>query len=107
MERKLVNSSSIRSVGYDRQSQVLEIEFNSLAVYRYENVSEDTYREFMGAYSKGMFFTVYIRQNYPFRCIQGPAPKVKEDGKETQESVSRSVRQKDSPAKAKKRLKGI
>jgi hypothetical protein len=38
MLRTPVSSSALRSVGYDPQTQTLEIEFNSAEVYQYFNV---------------------------------------------------------------------
>jgi uncharacterized protein YijF (DUF1287 family) len=44
----------IRSVGYDPQHLLLEIEFCSGKVYQYERVVGDVYREFLSANSKGI-----------------------------------------------------
>jgi hypothetical protein len=35
MDRQRVNSSNLRSVGYDEEESVLEIEFQAGPVYRY------------------------------------------------------------------------
>ena len=39
MERKRVNASTIRSVGYDAARQTLEVEFTSGSIVRYSGVS--------------------------------------------------------------------
>lgn len=39
MKRTPVASSSLRSLGYDAAQQVLEVEFASGALYRYEQVA--------------------------------------------------------------------
>ena len=52
MDRQQVSSSSIRSVGYDPQTQTLELEFHNGGVYRYANVPEAVYRGLMLADSK-------------------------------------------------------
>ncbi len=65
MKRKPIESSMISSVGYDPVSEILEVEFNSGGVYQYGEVSEDIYRELMGAESKGQYFHAHILDQYP------------------------------------------
>lgn len=66
MERNYVTSSNIRSVGYDTDNQILEIEFNSGAVYRYSNVPNSEYEGMMNADSKGKYFHSNIKERYSF-----------------------------------------
>ena len=56
MEREYVESSNIRSVGYNQNTSTLEIEFNSGAVWQYYDVLENTYYELKSASSIGKFF---------------------------------------------------
>ena len=49
MERKRVNSSKIRSVGYDPKSQGLEVELSDGRVVLYSGVSPEVHRQFMAA----------------------------------------------------------
>jgi len=49
MERKRINSSKIRAVGYDPQSQTLEVEFSDGKVLAYRGVSPEVHRGFMAA----------------------------------------------------------
>lgn len=65
MERELVSSSNIRSIGYDADSMLLEIEFNSGAVYQYQGVPESEYDALMRAGSKGTYFNANIKNRYP------------------------------------------
>jgi len=51
MERKRVNSSKIRSVGYDEKSQVLEVELSNGQVYQYVKVYPEVFRRFMAVRS--------------------------------------------------------
>jgi len=44
MERKRVNSSRIRSAGYDPQKQQLEIEFSDGRIVSYRGVSPEVHR---------------------------------------------------------------
>ena len=70
MERTFVASSNLRSVGYDPQSQTLEIEFNSGGLYQYSNVPEDVYRGLMNASSHGRYFHQYIKNSYRYIPIR-------------------------------------
>ena len=66
MRREHVNSSAISSVGYDERSSVLEVEFQSGAVYDYFDVPPKVYRDLLKAPSKGSFVSRRIRDRYPF-----------------------------------------
>jgi hypothetical protein len=65
MRRQAVSSSTIASIGYDREEYLLEIEFVNESVYRYRLVPESVYRDLMGAPSQGRFFNQKIRDVYP------------------------------------------
>jgi 3-hydroxyisobutyrate dehydrogenase/2-hydroxy-3-oxopropionate reductase len=60
--RQAVVSTTVRSIGY--RDGTLEIEFVSGNVYRYFDVPEGLFREFMGAPSKGTFFNERIRDRF-------------------------------------------
>ena len=47
MERRRVNSSNIRSVGYDAGRQTLEVEFTSGSIVQYSECSPEVHRHFM------------------------------------------------------------
>lgn len=68
MERTPVTSTNIRAIGYDADSQTLEIEFNSGSVYDYAGVFQGEYDGFMSADSKGKYFHANIRNRYP--CVK-------------------------------------
>lgn len=65
MRRQAVSSSTIASIGYDRDQHVLEIEFVSGSVYRYRMVAPSVHRELMASSSHGRFFNTRIRDHYP------------------------------------------
>jgi len=65
MEREVVSSSNIRSIGYDSDSMTLEVEFNSGAVYQYQGVPQSEYDALMNAGSKGTHFNANIKNRYP------------------------------------------
>lgn len=64
MEREYVQSSMIKSFGFDSSSSTLEVEFNSGAVWQYFDVSESTYYQMKSAESCGKFFNANIRDQY-------------------------------------------
>jgi hypothetical protein len=66
MERNPVSSGSLNSVGYDPETQVLEIEFQSGEVYQYTGVPREVYAELMHSDSHGRFFLENIRDVYPY-----------------------------------------
>ena len=52
----------LRSVGYDAERRILEVEFHHGRIYQYLNVDENTYRELVEAASIGTYFNDNIRQ---------------------------------------------
>jgi KTSC domain-containing protein len=70
MERKRVNSSKIRSAGYDPKSQTLELEFSDGRVVAYRGVSSEVHRQFMAAPSPASFFEDKIDESYPSSRIK-------------------------------------
>ncbi|HSX17188.1 MAG TPA: KTSC domain-containing protein [Patescibacteria group bacterium] len=66
MDRILVNSSNLITVGYDAASKMLEVEFQSGKVYQYMNVPESLYQDLMTSTSKGQFFHDNIMNQYDF-----------------------------------------
>ena len=67
MERKRLNASSIRSVGYDPKTQVLEVEFSNGSIVQYERVSAEVHRRFLAAPSPGSYFRDQIEESYTAR----------------------------------------
>lgn len=63
MKRTPVKSSNIKSIGYDSSKRLLEIEFNSGAVYQYHPIMEQIYNEMKSAPSVGTYFHTKIRNN--------------------------------------------
>ena len=66
MKREPVESTTMRSVGYEAGSQILEIEFQSGAVYEYLDVPQKVHEELIRAESKGEYFNSEIRDDYEF-----------------------------------------
>ncbi|MGI5938045.1 KTSC domain-containing protein, partial [Methanoculleus thermophilus] len=56
MQRQAVESTNIKSVGYDPEDEVLEVEFHSGGVYHYVGVPAEVYEGLLNARSKGRYF---------------------------------------------------
>lgn len=69
MDRYTVASSNVKSVGYDSQSQTLEVEFVSGTIYQYYGVPENIYEHMMKEESKGRFMNIYIKNQYPYSRV--------------------------------------
>jgi hypothetical protein len=65
-----VRSSNLRSVGYDPDSMVLEVEFHGGGIYQYMSVPEDIYHALMRAPSKGSYFNQHIKDRHRSRKIR-------------------------------------
>ena len=70
MDRKRINSSTIRSVGYDAGKQVLEIEFTSGSIVQYTGVSGEVHRRFMSSPSPGSFYQDQIDESFPSKKVR-------------------------------------
>ena len=70
MERKRVNSSKIRSAGYDPKAQLLEIEFSDGRLVQYRGVSPEVHHQFMAAPSPTSFFEDKIDESFPSRRLK-------------------------------------
>jgi hypothetical protein len=70
MERKRINSSKIRAVGYDPKSQTLEVEFSDGRLLQYRGVSPEVHRQFMAAPSATSYFEDKIDESFPSSRIK-------------------------------------
>lgn len=70
MHRVPVESSSIESVGYEKN--VLEVSFRNGGLYQYFDVPEEAVLALMRAESKGRFFNQEIRGRYPATKLKSP-----------------------------------
>lgn len=66
MERISVSSSNISSIGYDENSQTLEIEFHNGGVYQYFDVPINVYQDLIKAGSTGQYFAQHIKGYFRF-----------------------------------------
>jgi hypothetical protein len=56
----------IHAVGYDAETQTLEVIFNSGGIYFYDKVPPEVYQELMAAESKGSYMRQSIIDVYPY-----------------------------------------
>lgn len=64
--RTPITSKLLKSVGYDADRQVLEVEFNSGAVYQYAGVSPEKYAALTASNSLGSHFLRHIKPHHDF-----------------------------------------
>jgi hypothetical protein len=70
MERKPIESTAIRAAGYDPDTRVLEVEFQSGAIYEYQGVPVELYEGLIASDSAGRYFEVSIRDaGFVFRRV--------------------------------------
>ena len=69
MQRKRVNSSKLRSVGYDEGSKTLEVEMSNGQVFQYVGVYPEVHRRFMAAPNPTSFFDDKIAEEYTAKRV--------------------------------------
>jgi hypothetical protein len=67
MQRTLVQSSIVQSIGYE--NGVLEIQFHNGGIYQYFDVPAQIHQALMAAPSKGKFFAQNIRGAYRYARV--------------------------------------
>lgn len=70
MQHVCVSSSNLASVGYDPQTNTLEILFHSGGLYQYFGVPPHVYQGLMSASSHGKYFHQHIKNIYRFRKLR-------------------------------------
>lgn len=69
MERQSVSSSNVASVGYEEDTQTLEIEFHNGSVYQYYDVPKNVYEALMSATSVGSYLASNIKGQYRYSRV--------------------------------------
>jgi len=65
-----VASTSLGTVSYDAERQLLQIEFRNRSIYQYFEVPATVYEELMQAPSKGAYFNRSIRPRFDFTLLK-------------------------------------
>jgi KTSC domain len=74
MNRISVSSSNLASVGYDRTTQMLEIEFLHGGIYQYPGVPSSVYDGLMTADSHGSYFYNHVKKaGYSYQKVLAEA----------------------------------
>jgi len=53
-------------IGYDADTQALEVQYQNGGVYQYQGVSQEVFDQLMNAPSKGTFINRQIKNSYVF-----------------------------------------
>lgn len=69
MNRQAVTSSNIASIGYDANSQTLEVEFLNGGIYQYFDVPQYLHEELMNASSHGQYLAQNIKGVYRYSKV--------------------------------------
>ena len=69
MNRQPVSSSNIASIGYDPESETLEIKFLNGGVYQYFDVPSHVYKGLMSADSHGRYLARQIKGVYRYSRV--------------------------------------
>lgn len=63
------DSTNIASIGYDKETQTLEVEFLKGNLYQYFDVPQAVYEGFLSADSKGKYLIANIKGNYRYARV--------------------------------------
>lgn len=66
MERVQVSSSNVESVGFDEDSETLEVEFKNGTLYQYFDVPKNVYEGLVGSDSVGGYLAANIKGVYRY-----------------------------------------
>ncbi|MHA1736936.1 MAG: KTSC domain-containing protein [Candidatus Heimdallarchaeota archaeon] len=70
MKRINIQSSSIVSIGYDIENEVLQVEFTRGAIYNYDEVKPKHFCDLLFAESIGSHFSKKIAKMYNFEKVE-------------------------------------
>jgi lysyl-tRNA synthetase, class II len=66
MKPMVVNSTTLTTVAYDADRELLQLEFRDGTVYQYLGVSAEVYEALLRAPSKGSYFNSGIRGRFAY-----------------------------------------
>ena len=70
MKTIAVDSTTLRTLGYDAERQLLQIEFQNHSIYQYFEVPQAVYEELIQASSKGAYFNRSIRPHFDYLLVK-------------------------------------
>ena len=80
MERHAVDSQALRSLGYESTTGLLELEFSSGHVYRYEAVPASVVEWLERSRNKGRYVQHHLAGRYGETRVERPGPVPTSDG---------------------------
>ena len=66
MVKTEINSRSIKSIAYDAEKKVMEVEFTSTMIYIYNNFPEDLYNRLIESKAIDKFFVSNVVNRYAY-----------------------------------------
>lgn len=69
MQMQSVNSSNVAAVGYDEDSQTLQVEFNNGSTYQYFDVPKNVFEGLISAGSVGSYLNAHIKGSFRFSRV--------------------------------------
>jgi hypothetical protein len=69
MEIIKVESSNVEAIGYDKESETLQVEFKNGGIYQYFDVPQHIFQEFHNADSIGKYLAYNIKGNYRYSKV--------------------------------------
>jgi len=69
VNRDPVQSSNVKSVGYDEPSRTMHVEFRDGGVYEYSGVPPETHQALVSAPSVGTHLHAHIKGRFPARRL--------------------------------------
>ena len=69
MHRQAVDSTNLAGVGYDAETETLEVEFHHGGVYEYFGVPPSIHQGLLEAPSLGSYFNKHVRHSYEQRRV--------------------------------------
>jgi len=75
-----VESSTLTTIAYERTRGLLQLEFNSRALYQYFGVPAAVYEGLLRASSKGTYFNRAIRGKFRYSRISNGQAEAREQG---------------------------
>ncbi len=70
MERTNIDTRLIKSMGYDKEKKIMEVEFSSDMIYQYNNFPEDLYNEIVNHKNIDKFFKINIVNRYHYKRLK-------------------------------------
>ena len=65
-----VESSTLRTIGYDTDRELLQLEFHNHTMYQYFHVPAEIHEGLLQAPSKGAYFNRFIRKKFAYSKIR-------------------------------------